>query len=239
MATVAFNQVQHDKVLALPVAERWRKGMQALHEAAQDTTRTDLILYAYEHLNAGGEKRRAARFYRQAAAQRLYEENRTMDATTLDFDTLAALPQGTLGHAYASFMRGHGITPDIFTCEGPLTREAYLIKRMRQTHDLWHTVTDIDVDVPGELELQAFTLAQVWAPSLFVVVIGGALRALFRMPSAVPGMVRGFFRGLFARSLVAVPWEDLWATPIAEVRRQLRVGVTTAPRRLPSTATQA
>jgi ubiquinone biosynthesis protein Coq4 len=238
MATVTFNQVEHDKVLALPAGERWRKGMEALKQVAEDTTRTDLVLFAYEHLNAGGEKRRAARFYRQPVAQRLFEEDRTMDAKTLDFDALAALPQGTLGHAYATFMRGHGITPDIFTCEGELTREAYLIKRMRQTHDLWHTVTDIDVDVPGELELQAFTLSQVWAPSLFVVVVLGALRALFRMPAAVPGMVRGFFRGLFAKSLVAVPWEDLWATPIAEVRRQLRVGVATT-RRLPSTVTQA
>jgi ubiquinone biosynthesis protein Coq4 len=223
MATVTFNQVEHDKVLALPAGERWRKGLLALREVAADTSRTDRVLYAYEHLNAGGEKARAERFYRSEVARRLYAQDRTLDASTLDFGALAALPEGTLGQAYARFMREHGITPDIFTCEGKLTPEAYFIKRMRQTHDLWHTVTGADTDVAGELELQAFTFAQVRAPSQLIVVLGGALRALFLLPRALPGIVRGFFRGLFARSLTAVPWEDLWATPIAEVRAQLRL----------------
>jgi ubiquinone biosynthesis protein Coq4 len=223
MATVTFNQVEHDKVLALPTGERWRKGLLALKEVAQDTTRTDLVLYAYEHLNAGGEQKRAEKFYRSPLTHQFYKEDRTLDARTLDFDKLAALPEGTLGHAYVQFMRDRGITPEIFTCEGKLTREAYMIKRMRQTHDLWHTVTGVDTDVAGELELQAFTLAQVWAPSMFIVVVIGALRALFTLPRAVPGIVRGFFRGLFARPLAPTPWEDLWSTPLAHVRTVLRL----------------
>ena len=224
MATVTFNQVEHDKILALPAAERWRKGLDALKQVAADTSRTDLVLFAYEHLNAGTEGRRAKRFYaRYPNARRLYEENRTLDAKTVDFEALLQLPAGTLGYAYAKFMKDRGLTPDIFTAEGRLTPTAYLVKRMRQTHDLWHTVTGVDTDVAGELELQAFTLAQTWAPSIFIVVFFGALRALFRMPLAVPRMVRGFFRGLFAERLGPTPWEDLWTKPLAEVRAQLRL----------------
>jgi ubiquinone biosynthesis protein COQ4 len=224
MATVTFNQVDHDKVLALPRRERWVRGLAALHDAAKDPERADRVLFAYEHLNAGTEHRRAERFYRDPDARKLYAENRTLDATTLSFDALEALPEDTLGHAYARFMRSRGITPDLFNCDGPLSPQAYLVKRMRQTHDLWHTVTGIDTDLAGELELQAFTLAQVWAPSIFIVTFFGALRALFVMPRVVPGILRGFFNGLRARRLVAVLWEDLWAEPLEHLRRKLNVG---------------
>jgi ubiquinone biosynthesis protein Coq4 len=223
VATIAFNQPEHDKVLALPAAQRWRRGLAALLEVAADTSRTDRVLFAYEHLNAGTEKARAARFYRSPAARKLYQEDRTLDASTLDFGALATLPEGTLGHTYSRFMRERGLTPDVFACEGHLSPEAYLLKRIRQTHDLWHTIAGVDTDLAGELELQAFTLAQLWAPSLFVVVVLGGLRALFTLPRAVPRMVRGFFRGLFAQPLAAVPWEDFWATPIGQVRRALKL----------------
>jgi ubiquinone biosynthesis protein Coq4 len=223
MTTVAFNQQEHDKVLALPARERWRKGLLALKEVAQDTSRTDRVLYAYEHLNAGTERARADRFYRSETMRRMYEENRTLDASTVDFAALERLPDESLGHAYARFMRDRGITPDIFASEGRLTPEAYIVKRIRQTHDLWHTVVGAETDVAGELELQAFSLAQLWAPSLFVVVIVGALKALFTLPKAVPGMIRGFFRGLWARPLFAVPWEDLWEAPLQDVRAQLKL----------------
>ena len=65
-------------------------------------------------------------------------------------------------------MKQRGLTPDIFAAKGELSRETYVIKRLRQTHDLWHVLTGIDLDVPGELELQAFTLLQMRVPSTLV-----------------------------------------------------------------------
>ena len=223
MATVTFNQVEHDKVLALPTGERWRRGLLALRDVLKDTNRTDQVLYAYEHLNAGTEEWRAGRFYRSETARRLYAQDKTLDETTVDFSALAKLPEDTLGGAYARFMRDNGLTPDIFHCEGGLTAQGYFIKRMRQTHDVWHAATGIGPDIPGELELQAFTLAQLWAPSMVILVLGGMVRSLFLHPTGIPRAIRGFFRGLFARTLTDVPWEELWERPLSEVRAQLRL----------------
>src|SRR5690606_7550553 len=98
-----------------------------------------------------------------------------------DLDALAQLPAGTLGHAYARFMRGHGLTPEIF--DGPPAevrdeRAAYAIQRMRQTHDLWHVVTNAETDPAGEIALQAFTFAQLRVPSSGLLAAFGTLRAL-------------------------------------------------------------
>ena len=41
----------------------------------------------------------------------------------------------------------------------PDPRAAYLAQRMRQTHDIWHVLTGYATDVAGEVQLQAFTLA--------------------------------------------------------------------------------
>jgi ubiquinone biosynthesis protein Coq4 len=34
-------------------------------------------------------------------------------------------------------------------------------QRTRQTHDLWHVLTGLGTDIPGEIALQAFTYEQL------------------------------------------------------------------------------
>ena len=124
--------------------QRWRKALAALGKVMADPGRTDQVLAFNLYVNAGSMNRRAPRFHADPQGRRLYEERRTLDAHTIDLDALAALPEGTLGHAYARFMRVRGITPDIFegTPPGVVDPEAaYVIQRMRQTHDLWHVVS--------------------------------------------------------------------------------------------------
>src|SRR6185436_21153147 len=107
-------------------------------------------------------------FFNHPVGARLYAERRAIDSTTVDLDVLAALPAGTLGHAYANFMKAHGLTPNIFDGapdEVGDERASYVIQRMRQTHDLWHVVTNCETDPAGEVALQAFTFAQVHVPS--------------------------------------------------------------------------
>lgn len=222
MYDLVFNAEEHQRINDLPVWTRWRIGLRALIEVGRDPNRTDKVLEGYEHLNAGGEGRRAKMFYASPEGEVLYRGNVTLDATTVDFDALARLPEGTLGHAYAKFMRDHGLTPDIFSSRGALSREVYVIKRLRQTHDLWHVLTGIDTNVPGELELQAFTFTQLWIPSAFILVTFGSLRWMWKWPLLPFFVLRGMVRGLWARPVAPVHWETRWTTPVAELRRALR-----------------
>lgn len=221
MYDLVFNAVDHQRINDLPAWRRWLIGLRALLEVGKDPDRTDKVLEAYEHLNAGGEPRRARAFYASPDGEALFQANASLDATTVDFDALAQLPEGTLGHAYATFMKQRGLTPDLFAARGELSREVYVIKRLRQTHDLWHVLTGIDTDVPGELELQAFTFTQLWIPSAFLLVTLGALRWLYRWPGLPVRVLRGMRNGLRARLLSPVRWEQHWATPLPQLRRAL------------------
>lgn len=221
METSVFNAINHQRILELSGWERWKRGLKALLEVGRDPDRTDKVLEAYEHLNAGTESHRVKRFYASAHGERLFAEDRTLDGSTLDFAALLKLPEGSLGNAYARFMTERGLTPDIFASEGVLTKPAFMIKRMRQTHDLWHVLTGINTDVPGELELQAFTLIQLRAPSAVLLVSLGTLRWLWSHPTLPFRVLRGLISGLRAKKLDATPWEDLWERPVMELRREL------------------
>ena len=99
---------------------------------------------------------------------------------------------------------------------------------MRQTHDLWHVVTNAETDPAGEVALQAFTWAQVGAPSAGILAALGMLKTLrhdCRILKDVAELIR---LGRAADRLVVFPWEDHWATPLAEVRRLLKLP--TSPR---------
>jgi len=209
---------------------RWQRAFQALGRIVANPEATDQVLVFSTYANAGTMYRRLDRFFEDPSGQRLYREQRAIDSKTIDLDVLAALPAGTLGHAYAHFLRSRGLTPDIF--DGPPAevrdpRAAYVIQRMRQTHDLWHVVTGHDTNPAGEIALQAFTFGQVRAPSTLILSMVGTLKGLREKPGLPREVLAAFRAGNAARPLIAFPWEDHWSTPLTDVRALL--GVTPVP----------
>jgi ubiquinone biosynthesis protein COQ4 len=121
-------------------------------------------------------------------------------------------------------LRVRGLSPDVFQDvpkEVPDPRMAYVIQRLRQTHDLWHVVTGYDTDAASEIALQAFTFAQVRAPSSAILAVLGTLKAARTKPDLGRDVVRAFRLGRRAEPLPVFPWEDHWATPLVEVRALL------------------
>jgi ubiquinone biosynthesis protein COQ4 len=216
-----------EDIATLPHLVRWRRALKALARVAADPTRTDDVLAFSSYANAGTTAHRLDRFYSDPRGQKLYAEHRAINSHTIDLEAFAALPEGTLGHAYASFLRSRGLTPEVFD-EPPADvrdpRAQYVIQRMRQTHDLWHVVTGCNTDTPGEVQLQAFTYAQVRAPSTLILTAVGTLRSLRTKPTLAREAFRAFRAGSRAERLVVFPWEDHWATPLAEVRAMLGLG---------------
>jgi ubiquinone biosynthesis protein COQ4 len=213
-----------------PVA-RWRVAVRALARVLKNPVETDQVLIFSTYANAGSNNDRLERFFNDPRGMKLFSEQRAIDSHNIDLDALYALPSGTLGHAYASFMKRHGLTPDVFDgapedIHDP--RRAYVIQRMRQTHDLWHVVTNAETDPAGEVALQAFTWAQVGAPSAGILAALGMLKTLRHDRRILKDVAELIRLGRAADRLVVFPWEDHWATPIAEVRRLLKLP--TSPR---------
>ena len=228
---------------ALPPLVRWRRALQALGRVLANPEETDQVLVFSSYVNAASMTDRMEGFFASPEGARLYAEHRTIDSKTIDLDTLLALPSDTLGHAYATFLRSRGLTPEVFDKppEGITDpRASYLIQRMRQTHDLWHVVTGCETDPAGEVALQAFLYAQTRAPGSAILATMGTLRTARERPGIARPLVRdvmaAYRKGKRAEKLVVFPWEQHWATSLVEVRALLGLPTTPAPRAVPLAA---
>jgi ubiquinone biosynthesis protein COQ4 len=212
---------------SLTSLQRWKLGLGLFRKVLNNLEDTEQVLAFLGVINSGqSSKDRVARFFADPEGEVLYAEHRAIDSRTVDLDKLAALPEGTLGHAYAKFLRSHGITPEIFDgaprgISNP--RRSYVVQRLRQTHDLWHVVTGCETDPAGEVALQAFTYSQIRAPGSAFIAVFGALRGMRerRDIGIVRDVVTLYRTGRRAGRLPTFAWEDHWATPLAEVRAML------------------
>jgi ubiquinone biosynthesis protein COQ4 len=188
------------------------------------------VFTVIESLSGRTPERLLARMRRSESGRRLLAAKPDLRARLADRAALRGLPEGTLGRAYAELMDREGITPQGIvdasiqgTQSDDVPEEDVLFndERMRDTHDLWHVVTGYGADLLGESALLCFTFAQTKHPGVGFI----ALLALFRGAGIARSvMIEGYRRGQRAEWLPAVPWEDLLALPLTEVRERLGVG---------------
>jgi ubiquinone biosynthesis protein COQ4 len=225
--TTPVSSTTHtEDVTELPASERWRRAFRALATVLADPEKTDQVLVFSTYANAGSTKDRIHRFLDDPRGRRLFDEHRTIDGHSVDLDALGRLPEGTLGRAYADFLRSRGLSPDVFENPPENVRDpemSYVIMRLRQTHDLWHVVTGYDTDPASEVALQAFTYGQLGAPSSGILAVLGTLRGSRLKPTLAVDVAKGYRLGRRAERLAIFPWEDHWATPLSEVRTMLKL----------------
>jgi ubiquinone biosynthesis protein COQ4 len=188
-----------------------------------DPSRLDLVLVFTQAVNISTVARAVRRLERDRAGAALLAEQPRIDRSHVDFDALRRLPDGTLGREYTRFLDDNGISPDAFAAIPDVgdPRAAYLMLRMRQTHDLWHVLTGYAPDIRGEILLQAFTYAQTGAPASLLIAVFGSARWGFGWRGQMAAMRKAFARGKRAHFLALVRWEEHWATPVEELRTKL------------------
>ena len=147
-------------------------------------------------------------------------------APTPNLEALLKLPENSLGFAYASHMRGANLNPEFYRQVELIDDTSYLALRMRQTHDIWHTVTGFGTDSAEEIGLQAFTLAQNRSP-LAVMLIAAITLNTIKMNSDLNPLVRvlqqGYDLGYQAKPFLAQKWEEAWEKPLLDWRSKLNV----------------
>ena len=164
------------------------------------------------------DQRPARNFFNDPRGMRLFTEQRALDSHTIDLDALYALPSGTLGHAYASFMKRHGLTPDVFDgAPGRHPRPAPGVRDPADAPDPRSVARrDERRDRPGRRSR---------APGVHVGAGRRAERrhprrarhaedAAPRSPDPEATSLELIRLGRAADRLVVFPWEDHWATPL-------------------------
>lgn len=170
------------------------------------------------------------RFRRSDSGARILARRDDLLSILTDRARLEAMPADSLGRAYLRFLDGEGITAAGLvqaSMDGAGDRTGdddetrYVRTRMRDTHDLWHTVTGYRGDLLGEAALLAFTFAQTRHVGVgFLAGIGAVLGG---PPGTRRFIVRGFLRGRRAAWMPAVDWARLLPRPLDEVRRELGI----------------
>ena len=145
----------------------------------------------------------------------------------VDMESLLALPEGTLGHAWASFMRSKGFSLEDLAPQHNGEGDFWISTHMRETHDLTHLLTGFDTDIPGEMGVQGFNAAQLPGLPVPYLLFAGVLLncAGFQGPEAAKARITSFMRGYAlgqqSRLLFGLDWSQWWSRPLAEVRAEL------------------
>ena len=205
-----------------PLSTRLSRAAGALFELARDPSQLEQVFVVGEALNAPRIVKALARLEADPRASKLLKDRPRIDSAHVDFDALERLPDGTLGREYVRFLRDNGITPDVFQLpKVGDERIAYVMMRVRQTHDLWHVLTGYSPDVTGEVLLQAFTFAQLRMPSALALTFVGTVRFGWRTKGFFPRLRAAFRRGNATKSLATFRWEERWAESVERLRVEL------------------
>jgi ubiquinone biosynthesis protein COQ4 len=171
------------------------------------------------------------RFRKSPWGRRVLAEERDLLDTLRDRAALRAQPAGSLAAAYLAFVESENLSADGLVDASATDEEHWADpgierygKRLRDQHDLWHTLTGYGRDELGELCLLAFTYAQTRNRGIGLIVLVGAYKLRKALgKGVVRAALRGYRDGRRARWLPEQPWETLLQEPLENVRGRLGI----------------
>ncbi len=207
----------------------------ALKQVLANPEDTPKVFEVLRALGLPAMRRAARRFKETAVGRRVHGDDRELIDILRDRERLRRLPGGSLGRAYHDFvyredLSADGLADASMAAEAANTIDdpelARFVRRVRDQHDLWHTVTRYGRDTFGEVCLLAFTFAQTRNPGLALLAVTGTWKhyRAVRSTAVLRPVWEAYRAGRHASWLPAQDWEKLLRLPVADVRRQLAVG---------------
>jgi ubiquinone biosynthesis protein COQ4 len=194
-----------------------------------DSTKTHEIHRVEEITGRPRYRRLLAEMAATPEGRRILAERPELSSDHVDYDRLRALPATTLGGAYARHLDDNKLSADY---QAAATRHvddpemAYLMRRFRQTHDVWHALMGIGITGHEEVLTHWFSYGQLRLPvSALIMVFGTMKHMLFerRWDALRHSLMEAYRSGRNAEPLLSVYWEDLWERPLEEVRARYGV----------------
>ena len=202
---------------------------QAIVRVLGDSTKTHEIHRVEEITGRPRFRRLLAELGQTPEGQRLLAERPELSSDRVDFTRLRALPATTFGGAYARHLDDNGITADY---QAAATRHvddpdiAYLMRRFRQTHDVWHTLLGLGIAGHEEVIIHSFSYGQLRLPVSALIMVFGTMKHLVlerRWGALRHSMLDAYRAGRDAAPLMPVYWEDQWDEPLDAVRARYRL----------------
>ena len=213
--------------------DRVRATLHALRQLVADPDDTPRVFEITRALGRPSLRRGALRFKSTPVGRRVLAERIDLLDTLRDRAALAKLPIGTLGRAYHDFVYRENLSADGLV-EASMAGDSHArfddadmkryAERMREQHDLWHTLTGYGRDPFGEVCLLAFTYAQTRNKGLGLIAMAGTWKGFQKAGSRVPKATwTAYQAGRHASWLPEQDWERLLPLPVDDVRRRLAI----------------
>jgi ubiquinone biosynthesis protein COQ4 len=212
----------------MTLADLWLT-LNATQIVLRDSNRTEQIHVVEETTGRRAFKRVLDRLRQTHEGAEILRVRPELSSTQVDYAALRRLPPHTLGGAYVRHLDDNGLSAEM---QASLTHHvddpdiAYLMRRFRQTHDVWHPLTTLGVEPYQEVIIHAFSYGQLRLPvSGMIISLGGikhgVLERRWRMLfQTLPAAYRS---GAAADDLIGVHWEKMWGDPIVEVRERYNI----------------
>ena len=205
---------------------------QALQRLLANPEATEEVFAIIRALSGASLIKGCSRFAKTAFGQHILKNRIDLIETLKNRDFLAALPENTFGHHYLGFIQRQNISAqglveasDTEIATSKMSEDLMrFATRQRDSHDLWHTLTQYGRDELGELCLLAFTYAQTKNRGIGLIVIGGCFKIRHYYGWEVFNTVYQAYRASKkAKWLPGENWEELLKRSITEVREELRI----------------
>lgn len=213
--------------------------LQALMADKEDTSQVFKIMRA---LTGKSQWKQYKRFAKTEVGANILAQQIDLLDTLKDRETLAQLPEGSLGRVYLDFMTRENITAEGLveasddSYEG-LTHEEMrrYVMRTREMHDLWHVISGFGRDALGEICVVAFSYPQTKSLGFAAIALMGLVNAAQEYPKRGlwKAVWQAYRMGKKAEWLPGQDWEQLLKEPYTDVRAKLKLGEPTYYRALP------
>lgn len=161
--------------------------------------------------------------------RRILDERPELSSRFVDYDYLRTLAPHTLGGAYVRHLDTNGLSADYQAAETRHVDDpdmAYLMRRFRQTHDVWHALLGIGITGHEEVLTHWFSYGQLRLPVSAMIMLFGTLKHMVleaRWATLRHSLIEAYRDGRDAAPLLSVIWEDQWEVPIEHVRTAYNV----------------
>lgn len=231
-----FESINNLVAMQRRLRRQWRHGLVSLYRFIRGTGGLASAFEAMFALAGPTVQREFDRFAADPLGQRLLAERprRELNQTLADRASLAAMPKGSFADAYLTYMGGQGMgSADYFLAAADLDEKGarfgwsedqlWFVRRMSNSHDLFHVVSGYGRDIIGEVGVDAYTAGQIPLLPLRLLL----LYFFFLKPSSPISWTRYVYRafrhGRRTPSLACVDYESIFELPLAEARSVIGV----------------
>ena len=225
----------------------WRHALRSLRRLLNDKEDTGQVFEIMRSLNGTSTARCYGRMLTTTEGGRQAYEGLEFAERLMDDAWLDGLPEGSVGAAYREFIREERLSADGLA---EISRKggqnniddphpyAWMGRRVRDVHDIWHILSGYPRDALGEACLVGFSYAQTKGLGWALIGAGAAWKAS-RARSGHPyvkAMWQGYRRGKASAWLLSEDYERLLAEPLQAARRRLNITPATIYNSIPAEA---